>query len=69
MLLYLGPHPALLRGQVWGATTRDECIATVRDAVLVHGISHLDLAPMYGADREAERVIVRCPRCTPACRG
>lgn len=43
--------------QVWGETTREECVATVRDAVLVHGITHLDLAAMYGADREAERVV------------
>ena len=42
---------------MWGATTREECVATVRDAVLVHGINHLDVAPMYGKDREAERVV------------
>ena len=42
---------------MWGATTRDECVATVRAAVLEHGINHLDMAPGYGPDREAERVV------------
>jgi aryl-alcohol dehydrogenase-like predicted oxidoreductase len=42
-------------GQVWGATTRDEAVATVREAVDA-GITLLDLAPSYGAG-EAERVI------------
>ena len=44
-------------GAVWGATTREECIATVRAAVFQHGVTHLDVAAMYGADREAERVV------------
>lgn len=43
-------------GQVWGATTRDEAIATAREAV-ESGINLLDLAPSYGRDGEAERVI------------
>jgi aryl-alcohol dehydrogenase-like predicted oxidoreductase len=42
-------------GQVWGATTRDEAVATVREAVEA-GITLLDVAPTYG-DGEAERVI------------
>ena len=42
-------------GQVWGATTREECVATVREAV-ESGINVLDLAPTYGSG-EAESVI------------
>jgi aryl-alcohol dehydrogenase-like predicted oxidoreductase len=42
-------------GQVWGETTRDEAVATVRAAVDA-GITLLDLAPMYGRG-EAERVV------------
>jgi aryl-alcohol dehydrogenase-like predicted oxidoreductase len=43
-------------GQVWGATTRDEAVATVR-AAIDGGITLLDMAPSYGRDGEAERVI------------
>ena len=42
-------------GHVWGATTREECVATVREA-LESGINVLDLAPSYG-NGEAESVI------------
>ena len=42
-------------GQVWGATTREECVATTREAVEL-GITLLDVAPTYG-DGEAERVV------------
>ena len=42
-------------GQVWGATTREECVATARESV-DSGITLLDLAPTYG-DGEAESVI------------
>lgn len=42
-------------GQVWGTTTRDECVATVQEAVQ-SGIDLLDLAPTYG-NGEAESVI------------
>ena len=42
-------------GQVWGATDRDESIATVRTAYEA-GIDLFDLAPLYG-DGEAERVV------------
>lgn len=42
-------------GQLWGETTRDECIATVRSAV-DNGITLLDMAPAYG-NGEAETVV------------
>ena len=42
-------------GQVWGPTTREESVATVRAAVDA-GINLIDLAPSYG-DGESERVI------------
>ncbi len=42
-------------GQLWGETTRDECVATTRAAV-DGGINLLDMAPTYGQG-EAERVI------------
>ena len=44
-------------GQLWGATTREECIATVRTAV-DRGITLLDMAPAYG-NGEAESVVGR----------
>ena len=42
-------------GQLWGATTREECVAVVREAVDA-GVDLLDLAPTYG-DGEAESVV------------
>ena len=42
-------------GQLWGPTTRDECIATVRTAV-DSGMTLLDMAPAYG-NGEAESVV------------
>ena len=42
-------------GQLWGATTRGEAVATVSDAVAA-GITLFDVAPMYG-EGEAETVI------------
>ena len=42
-------------GQLWGLTTRDECIATVRTAIDC-GITLLDMAPAYG-NGEAENVV------------
>ena len=56
----LGAVSALTLGgggvaQIWGPTTRDECVATVREAV-DSGIDLLDLAPSYGSG-EAEAVI------------
>ncbi|HTV45709.1 MAG TPA: aldo/keto reductase [Stellaceae bacterium] len=41
-------------GMVWGATTFEECVATVHDAVAA-GIDLFDLAPRYG-DGKAEDV-------------
>src|SRR5262245_3840530 len=42
-------------GMLWGATTFEECVATVHAAVAA-GISLLDLAPRYG-DGKAELVV------------
>jgi aryl-alcohol dehydrogenase-like predicted oxidoreductase len=42
-------------GQLWGPTTREECVATVKAAVDA-GITLLDLAPRYG-DGKAEQVV------------
>ena len=42
-------------GMLWGATTFEECVATVKDAVDA-GINLLDLAPRYG-DGKAETVV------------
>src|SRR5215475_8698551 len=42
-------------GMLWGATTFDECVATVHAAVAA-GINWLDLAPRYG-DGKAEEVV------------
>ena len=42
-------------GQIWGETTREEAIATAREAVDL-GITLLDMAPSYGKG-EAESVI------------
>jgi aryl-alcohol dehydrogenase-like predicted oxidoreductase len=42
-------------GQLWGTTTREECIATAREAPEL-GITLLDMAPSYG-NGEAESVI------------
>ena len=42
-------------GQLWGATTREECVATVHTAV-ERGITLFDMAPAYG-NGEAESVI------------
>ena len=42
-------------GQVWGETSREEAVETVNLAI-EKGITHLDVAPMYGKG-EAERVV------------
>jgi aryl-alcohol dehydrogenase-like predicted oxidoreductase len=42
-------------GQLWGETTREECVATARAAV-DDGVTLFDMAPGYGQG-EAERVI------------
>ncbi|MEP7214654.1 MAG: aldo/keto reductase [Anaerolineaceae bacterium] len=57
----LGPVSALTLGggglgQVWGPTSRTEAIATLHKAVDL-GITLIDMAPMYGVDGEAERVV------------
>jgi aryl-alcohol dehydrogenase-like predicted oxidoreductase len=44
-------------GQVWGSTSREEAVATVRAAV-EGGITLIDVAPSYG-DGEAEEVVGR----------
>ena len=56
----LGPVSALTlggggTGGVWGATTREEAVETVR-AAIDGGIDFIDVAPGYG-DGEAERVV------------
>ena len=43
-------------GQVWGATSREESVATLRAAVDA-GITLIDVAASYGQDGEAERVV------------
>jgi aryl-alcohol dehydrogenase-like predicted oxidoreductase len=43
-------------GQVWGATSREESVATLRAAVDA-GITLIDVAAAYGQDGEAERVV------------
>lgn len=58
-----GPLPPVSRltlgggglGMLWGKTTFEECVATVREAV-ASGITLLDLAPRYG-DGKAEEVV------------
>ena len=47
-------------GQLWGETTREECIATVREAVDL-GITLLDMAPSYG-NGEVNRLSARPSR-------
>ena len=56
----LGPVSALTiggggLGQVWGTTSREEGIATLREAI-DGGITWIDVAPLYG-NGEAERVV------------
>ncbi len=52
-------------GAVWGPTTRDESIATVRAAIDA-GITMLDLAPSYGEGYEAEVVAGEALKRQPA---
>ncbi|MFC7624122.1 aldo/keto reductase [Microlunatus sp. GCM10028923] len=52
-------------GAVWGPTTREESVATVR-AALDAGITHLDLAPTYGEGHEAELVAGEALRQQPS---
>jgi aryl-alcohol dehydrogenase-like predicted oxidoreductase len=43
-------------GQVWGSTSHSEAVATLREAIEA-GINLIDVAPTYGDDGEAERVV------------
>lgn len=57
----LGPVSALTiggggLGQVWGETSRVEAVVTLR-AALDGGITLIDMAPSYGRDGEAEKVV------------
>lgn len=52
-------------GAVWGPTSREEAVATVR-AAIDGGITHLDVAPSYGAGHEAEVVVGEALRQQPA---
>ncbi|MBA4181263.1 MAG: aldo/keto reductase [Anaerolinea sp.] len=57
----IGPVSALTiggggLGQVWGSTSREEAVATLRAAV-DGGVTLIDMAPSYGRDGEAERVV------------
>ena len=42
-------------GMVWGSTTNEECVETVKAAV-ANGVNMLDLAPMYGKGKSEEIV-------------
>ena len=42
-------------GMVWGETTQEECIATVKQAIAA-GINIIDVAPMYGKGKAEEIV-------------
>ena len=66
----LGPVSALTLGGggiggVLGATDRAEAVATVHAAIEA-GITSLDVAPTYGTDSEAERVVGEALRQRPA---
>ena len=47
-------------GMVWGATTEEECLETVKQAV-ASGINIIDLAPMYGKGKAEEVVGIAWP--------
>ncbi len=51
-------------GMVWGATTEEECIETVKQAVAC-GINMLDLAPVYGRGKSEEIVGQAWPYLSP----
>ena len=44
-------------GLVWGKSTKQESIATLRKAIHHHHINFLDMAPMYGKNRAAEHFV------------
>src|SRR5262245_11749644 len=51
-------------GMVWGSTTEEECIETVKQAV-ASGINMLDLAPVYGRGKSEEIVGLAWPHLSP----
>jgi len=61
-------------GMVWGATTEEECLETVKQAV-ASGINIIDLAPMYGKGKAEEKspieavidqaVVIACDHLVP----
>jgi aryl-alcohol dehydrogenase-like predicted oxidoreductase len=50
-------------GMVWGPTTEEECIATVKQAV-ASGINVIDVAPVYGRGKAEEMVGQAWPELT-----
>src|SRR5215208_4352836 len=48
-------------GQVWGTTTREECVATVREAAAA-GVTLFDMAPLYGRGLEESLARMRLDR-------
>lgn len=44
-------------GLVWGKSSKEEAIATLRRFVYHHGGNFLDMAPMYGKNRAAEHFV------------
>jgi aryl-alcohol dehydrogenase-like predicted oxidoreductase len=51
-------------GMVWGPTTEEECIETVKQAVAC-GINFIDVAPVYGKGKAEEIVGKAWPELTP----
>src|SRR2546423_15533971 len=51
-------------GMVWGSTTDEECVATVKHAV-ASGISVIDVAPVYGRGKAEEIVGLAWPDLEP----
>jgi len=47
-------------GMVWGPTTEEECVETVKQAVAC-GINIIDVAPVYGKGK-AEEIVIRAHR-------
>ena len=45
-------------GQVWGPTTQEEAVATVREAVEA-GVTFFDVAPSYGVGEAESRIEAR----------
>src|SRR5262249_6026595 len=51
-------------GMVWGPTTEEECVETVKQAVAC-GINIIDVAPVYGKGKAEEIVGRAWPELTP----